>query len=88
MKIHGAFAACLSQIDREIRKLGPACDIGLHDFRTACKECNIDVIEGGRRNDLRDLNLSREFLQQTGVLFRFQQYKPANRQASALEHLS
>src|SRR5262252_9210761 len=84
LQIDRSRAACLGQVDRQFRKSRTAGHVRLHDFRTARKESDIDIVKRAWRNDLGDLDFSCELLKQSRILFRFEQRQPSDRQTSSL----
>ena len=73
VKKKDARLAGLCQVDRQLREWRAARQIRLHDLGAAREECNVDILESLRRNDLRYLNGSSELLKQPGIFFGFKQ---------------
>src|SRR5207247_450041 len=67
VKKKNARLAGLSQVDRQLREWRAARRIRLHDREAARAECNVDIFESLRRNDLRYLNVSSEIVNQAGT---------------------
>src|SRR5688572_23137690 len=79
-------ATALREVDRQFRKRRSACNVGLHDLRAAGEKGDIDVLQYFWRDDLGDLNVARELLQQSGVLFGFKQNQLAERKTTLFEN--
>src|SRR5690349_11534455 len=77
----------LSEINSQFGKSGTAVQVGLHDLRTTCEKRDIDILQGFRRNDLSNLDITRKFLQQACVLLGFEKDEFTQRKAAILDKL-
>src|SRR5262245_9021869 len=88
LQIHCSLGTCLREIDREFREFCAAGHVRMHYLGTAREKRDIDVFESFRRYDLRDLNFTGEFLQQTGVLLSLKKGKLSHGKAALFQHFA